>query len=134
MKTLRNLAFALMALAAFACSKPETPENNNTQDDPKDEPAVEVTPVSMTFAATLEASADVDAAGVMSKVTFNGTNKSLWEADDEICVYDGEEVRLFEAGEAGESTEILLMELSLHQSRLLRPLLRIRLIRRLLLQ
>lgn len=105
MKTLRNLAFAFMALAAFACSKPETPENNNTQDDPKDEPAVEVTPVSMTFAATLEASADVDAAGVMSKVTFNGTNKSLWEADDEICLYDGEEVRLFEAGEAGESTE-----------------------------
>ena len=86
MKTLRNLAFAFMALAAFACSKPETPENNNPQDDPKDEPAVEVTPQTMTFSATLESAADADAVatGLMSKVTFNGTSKSLWEADDTI--------------------------------------------------
>lgn len=107
MKTLRNLAFAFMALAAFACSKPETPENNNTQDDPKDEPAVEVTPVAMTFAATLEPSADVEAAatGVMSKVAFNGSSKSLWEAGDMICVYDGEEVRCFETEAAGETAD-----------------------------
>ena len=107
MKTLRNLAFAFMALAAFACSKPETPENNNPQDDPKDDPAVEVTPVAMTFAATLEPSADVEAAatGVMSKVAFNGSSKSLWEAGDMICVYDGEEVRCFETEAAGETAD-----------------------------
>lgn len=107
MKTLRNVAFAFMALAAFACSKPETPENNNPQDDPKDEPAVEVTPQEMTFSATLESAANADevATGVMSKVTFNGTSKSLWEADDKICVYDGEEARCFEAESAGETTE-----------------------------
>ena len=107
MKTLRNVVFAFMALAAFACSKPETPENNNPQDDPKDEPAVEVTPQTMTFSATLESAADADAVatGLMSKVTFNGTSKSLWEADDKICVYDGEDVRCFEAEAAGETTD-----------------------------
>ena len=93
MKTFRKVAFAFLALAAFACSKPEAPENSNTQDDPKDEPTVEVTPEVMTFSATLESAADA-VSSVMSKVTFNGTGKSLWEADDKICVYDGEDVRV----------------------------------------
>lgn len=104
MKTFRKVAFAFLALAAFACSKPEAPENSNTQDDPKDEPTVEVTPEVMTFSATLESAADA-VSSVMSKVTFNGTGKSLWEADDKICVYDGEDVRYFEAEAAGETTD-----------------------------
>lgn len=96
MKTFRNIAFAFLALAAFACSKPETPENDGNQDDTQDTPIVGTGPEVMTFEASLEG---------VAKVTFDGVSKSLWEADDMISIYDGEENRCFEAGEAGESTE-----------------------------
>lgn len=95
MKTYRNIIFAIMALAAVACSKPETPETDRPQDAPVDDPVVETVPTEMTFRASLEGA---------TKVVFDGTNKSLWEADDKISIYDGEENRCFEAGDAGEST------------------------------
>lgn len=95
MKTYRNIFFAFMALAAFACSKPETPKTDKPQDAPVDDPVVEAVPMDMTFGASLEGA---------TKVVFDGTSKSLWEADDMISIYDGEENRCFEAGEAGERT------------------------------
>lgn len=91
MKTCRNIIFAIMALAVFACSKPEAPGTGR----PQDAPAVDSVPVEMTFGACLEGT---------TRVVFDGTGKSLWEADDKISIYDGEDNRCFEAGEAGEST------------------------------
>lgn len=95
MKKYRNIAFAFMAIAAIACSKVEAPENEGSQNGPVDDPAVEVVPTDMTFEASLEG---------VTRVTFDGTSKSIWEADDMISIYDGEANRCFEAGEAGETT------------------------------
>lgn len=47
MKTYRNIIFAIMALAAVACSKPETPETDRPQDAPVDDPVVETVPTAI---------------------------------------------------------------------------------------